>query len=51
MCDRLILQTELFQQHLLAAFCELAKDRIVNVRIAVARVASRHLAEKGNKHC
>jgi hypothetical protein len=47
MCEKLIKQTALFEQHFLKILEELSHDRIVNVRIAVARVVSRYISEKG----
>jgi hypothetical protein len=46
MCETLIGQTKLFEDNFLKHLEELAQDKVVNVRIAVAKVVSTCLAQK-----
>lgn len=46
MCEKLLDQTKLFEEHFLKHLEELALDKVVNVRIAVAKVVSACLARK-----
>ena len=41
---------ELFTQHFMSAFCELSRDRVINVRITLSEVILNHY-KTNNKNC
>ena len=50
MCENLLQFKELSEEHFLPLLVELANDKIINVRISVARLVSSHIRNKGTWH-
>jgi len=42
MCETLLLSKDLFTAHFLHPFCDLQRDRIINVRIALCETLAQH---------
>jgi hypothetical protein len=43
MCDGLMDLPDFFKEHLIGYFVKLASDKVINVRISMARVLHRHI--------
>lgn len=47
MCEKLMKQKELFEEHFLPIFIELRNDKVANVKLALAEIVRRHADSKG----
>lgn len=46
MCDGIIDMPVFFKEHLMSYFIKLASDKVINVRIAMARILQKHQIRK-----
>ena len=47
MCSKLINHKDLFVENFLDIFVDMKKDKVINVKLALAETVKRHLDEKG----